>query len=163
MARLQERLQDEGIKGILGQERTPLRQEPGAGRGNLPEKTRHHPRIFPARLVGAGIRLRHGLDGHENAAHISHKATDDERAHPDLEDDFDTRSFITYKDNEMVEGKLLTFDIPLARATLTTIAFGPQTAGFSLLHENGQLSLVREADGASETLLSFSLPTVALG
>lgn len=107
--------------------------------------------------------LRHGLDGHENAAHISHKATDDERAHPDLEDDFDTRSFITYKDNEMVEGKLLTFDIPLARATLTTIAFGPQTAGFSLLHENGQLSLVREADGASETLLSFSLPTVALG
>ena len=107
--------------------------------------------------------LAAALPGDPDARVESHQATASERNDDGLEDNFDSRSFVTYLDNEMIEGKLLTFDIPLAQATLTAIRFGDRTEEFSLARSGNILSLGIDGDGTSDTLLTFDLSTARFG
>ncbi|KZY41210.1 hypothetical protein A3731_12265 [Roseovarius sp. HI0049] len=116
------------------------------------------------KLAANTIRsLNAGLPGDADAKVESHQTTPSERKETGLEDDFDRRSFVTYKDNEMTEGKLLTFDIPLARATLTSLRFGDHAEEVSLTCKGSILSLDLKGNGTSETLLTFDLSKVSFG
>lgn len=102
---------------------------------------------------GTARAVRSSLAGDEKEKLPSHQVSAREREKTGLDPDFDARSYVTYKDNEMVDGKLLTFDLPANKATLTTIGFGDQMPSFTLTAEDNLLLVGLE--GRTEPLLRF--------
>lgn len=103
--------------------------------------------------------VRSSLAGDEKAKLPSHQVSAREREKTGLDPDFDARSYITYKDNEMVEGRLLTFELPTNKATLTTIGFGGKAPDVTLTAEDNLLLL--KIAGRPEPLFRFDAARAA--